>query len=378
MSGMPPGCFPAGGVVVKRYLIAPLIIVLLLFGWVGQAMAAPPASSTAENAAGWLRGQQQPDGGFPGFQGGSDPSATADAAVAFAAAGIDPASVKRDGHSIIDFLTASAGSYGTSVAGAAKLTLAAVAAGENPREFGGVNLISQLQSHLDQAGGLYDEQIFTHAYAMLALVAAGETVPSNAITALEHHQAADGSWSFSGSTDPEQGDSNTTAIAVQALNAAHSGNSAPIEKAFEYLKTVRMPDGSYTYQPGGASPPAGDANSTALVIQALIAAGRAPETGVAGSPLDALVRFQNQDGAFRFRDDTPADSALATVQAIPALMFMPLPIVPSGFSQADPPAILPAAGQAHLAPAAPALLSMIGLGLLLMGAGLRRGLGSAK
>ncbi len=363
---------------MKRYLIAPLIIVLLLFGWAEQAVAAPPASTLAGNAAGWLRGQQQPDGGFPGFQGGSDPSATADAAVAFAAAGIDPASVKRDGHSIMDFLVASARSYGTSAAGAAKLTLAAVASGENPRGFGGVDLISQLQSHLDQAGGLYDQQLFTHAYAMLALVAAGETVPSNAVTALEHHQAADGSWSFSGSTDPGQGDSNTTAIAVQALKAAHSGNAAPIEKAFDYLKTVRMPDGSYTYQMGGASPAAGDANSTALVIQALIAAGQTPGAGVAGSPVDALAHFQNPDGAFRFRDDTPADSALATVQAIPALMSMPLPVVPFEFRQADPSAILPAAGQGHLSPAIPALLSMIGLGLLVMGAGLRRGLGSAK
>lgn len=363
---------------MKRYFIAPLMIMFLLFGWAGQAVAAPPVSTLAGNAAGWLRGQQQPDGGFPGFQGGSDPSATADAAVAFAAAGIDPTSVKRDGHSIIDFLSASAGSYGTSTAGAAKLTLATVAAGENPREFGGVNLISQLQSHLDQASGLYDEQLFTHAYAMLALVAAGETVPSNAVTALEQHQSADGSWSFSGSTDPGQGDSNTTAIAVQALEAARSGNSTPIEKAFDYLKTVRMPDGSYTYQMGGASPPAGDANSTALVIQALIAAEQAPEAGIAGSPVDALTHFQNPDGAFRFRDDTPADSALATVQAIPALMSMPLPVVPSGLSQADPPSILPAAGQAHLVPATPALLSLIGLGLLLMGAGLRRGLSSTK
>lgn len=378
MPGMPPGCFPAGGVAVKRYLIAPLLVVLLLCGWTSQVAAATPASAAAGNAANWLRGQQQPDGGFPGFQGGSDPSATADAAVAFAAAGVDPASVKQGGHSIIDFLSTSAGSYGTSAAGAAKLTLAAAASGENPREFSGVNLIARLQSHLDQASGLYDEQIFTHAYAMLALVAAGERVPSSAVTALEHHQAEDGSWSFSGSTEPGQGDSNTTAIALQALAAAHSTSSASIEKAFDYLKTVRMSDGSYAYQASGDAPLAGDANSTALAIQAQIAAGQAPEAGVAGSPLDALARFQNPDGAFRFRDDTPADSALATVQALPALMSMPLPVVPSGFSQADPAAILPAAGHAHLVPAFPALLTMIGLALLLVGAGLRRGLGSVS
>ncbi len=363
---------------MKRYLIAPLLVVFLLCGWIGQVAAVTPASSAAGNAASWLRGQQQPDGGYPGFQGGSDPSATADAAVAFAAAGVEPADVKRDGHSIIDFLATSAGSYGTSTAGAAKLTLAAAAAGENPREFGGVDLISELQGHVNQASGLYDEQIFTHSYAMLAMVAAGETVPQAAVTALEHHQSDDGSWSFSGSTEPGQGDSNTTAIAIQALSAAGNADPAAIEKALGYLKTVRMSDGSYTYQAGGESPPAGDANSTALVIQALIAADQAPEAGIADGPQDALAHFQNPDGAFRFRDDTPADSALATVQAIPALMSMPLPVVSPGFGQVGALVVLPVAGEANLIPAIPALLAMIGLGLLVVGIGLRRGLGSAS
>lgn len=362
---------------MKRYLIAPLIIMLLLCGWIGSVAAAASTPAAVEDATGWLRGQQQPDGGYPGFQGGSDPSATADAAVAFASAGVDPANVSQGGHSIIDFLVASARTYGTTTAGAAKLTLAAAAARENPREFGGVDLIATLQRELDPASGLYDEQLFTHAYAMLAMAAAGETVPAEAATALEQHQSADGSWAFSGSTEPGQGDSNTTAIAIQALSAAGSASSAAIEKGLGYLKTVRMPDGSYTYQPGGESP-AGDANSTALVIQALIAAGQPPEAGVAGSPLDALAHFQNPDGAFRYRDDTPADSALATVQAIPALMSMPLPVVSSGFGQTAVPAVMPAAGEADLVPAAPAFLAIAGLVLLLAGAGLRRGLGSVS
>lgn len=356
---------------MRRYLIASLLAVMLLCGLIGQVAAAPLAPSVAANATSWLRGQQQPDGGLPGMKGGSDPSATADAAVAFAAAGIDPAQVKQGDHSIIDFLTASAGSYGASAAGAAKLALAAAAAGKNPHDFGGVDLISRLKGHLDPKSGLYDQQIFTHAYAMLALAAAKEPVPPAAINGLEQHQAGDGSWSFTGSTDPGQGDSNTTAIAVQALTAAGSAGSTAIEKALGYLKTVRVSDGSYAYQPGGASPPAGDANSTALAIQALAAAGQSPEAGVAGSPLDALARFQNSDGAFRFRDDTPADSALATVQAIPALKAMPLPVVSSGSGQMGALALLPATGQAHPVPATLFFLSLLGLGLLLTGAGLR-------
>ena len=111
------GRFTAGGIAVKRYLIAPLLVIMLLCGLFSPVAAAPPASVAAGNAVSWLRGQQQPNGGFPGMQDGSDPSATADAAVAFAAAGVDPAQVKRDGHSIIDFLSASAGTYGTTTRG---------------------------------------------------------------------------------------------------------------------------------------------------------------------------------------------------------------------------------------------------------------------
>ena len=201
---------------------------------------------------------------------------------------------------------------------------------------------------------------------MLALAAAKVPIPPAAATALTQRQSSDGSWSFSGSTEPGQGDSNTTAIVVQALVAVGSANADAIGKALDYLRNVRMADGSYAYQPEGPSSPAGDANSTALVMQALIAAGHTADAG------DALAHFQNSDGAFRYRDDSPADSLLATVQAIPALMAKPLPIAPSGAGPAYPPALLPAAGGASRVPAVPVCLAVIGLGLLLLGAGLRR------
>jgi hypothetical protein len=62
-------------------------------------------------------------------------------------------------------------------------------------------LISRVERNLDSETGLYDQQIFVHAYAMLALSAAGEVVPAAAISALEGHQVTDGSWAFTGSTE---------------------------------------------------------------------------------------------------------------------------------------------------------------------------------
>ena len=185
---------------------------------------------------------------------------------------------------------------------------------------------------------------------MLALAAAKVPIPPAAATALTQRQSSDGSWSFSGTTEPGQGDSNTTAIVVQALVAVGSANADAIGKALDYLRTVRMADGSYAYQPGATAHPAGDANSTALVMQALIAAGLPADAG------DALAHFQNSDGAFRYRDDSPADSLLASVQAIPALMAKPLPIAPSGAGPAYPPALLPAAGASGV-PAVPVCLA---------------------
>ena len=160
---------------------------------------------------------------------------------------------------------------------------------------------------------------------MLALAAA--KVPLPPATALAQHQSSKGSWSFSGSTEPGQEDSNTTAIVVQALVVADSTNVDAIGKVLDYLRTVRMADGSYAYQPSRSWPPAGDANSTALVMQALIAAGHTADAG------DALAHFQNSDGAFRYRDDSPADSLLSTVQTIPALIAKPLPIAPFGMAR---------------------------------------------
>jgi hypothetical protein len=102
------------------------------------------------------------------------------------------------------------------------------------------------------------------------------------------------------------------------------------------LKTVTLPDGGFAYQPGGQTPSVGDANSTALAIQALVAVGEDPNSTAWGHPLDVLARFQKANGAFRYRDDAPNDNTLAAVQALPALMAKALPISPSsGFGQAD-------------------------------------------
>ncbi|MCS7050724.1 MAG: terpene cyclase/mutase family protein, partial [Thermomicrobium sp.] len=283
------------------------------------------AARALAGAATWLLGQQRTDGGFAGFTGESDPGSTADAVLALASAGIDPTQPRRDGGaSAIAYLESVASRYAERPGGAAKLTLAAIAAGRNPRAFGGIDLLERLRRAYDPTTGLYDQQLFSNALVLLALAAAAEKVPSVAVGAVLVRQAPDGSWAFDGSTEPGAGDSNTTALMVQALVALGYRDHPSVRAALEYLRSVQASDGSFAYQ--SADTLVGDANSTALAVQALLAAGEEPQSSEWRFALDALARFANPSGALRWRDDAADDNLFATVQAIPALARQALPI----------------------------------------------------
>ncbi|MFE1440769.1 prenyltransferase/squalene oxidase repeat-containing protein [Streptomyces sp. NPDC058739] len=100
-------------------------------------------------------------------------------------------------------------------------------------------------------------------------------------------------------------DTNATAAAVQALTAT-GGREKVAGKAVTWLKSVQNKDGGWGYNPGGAS----DANSTSVVIGALVAAGEQPDKVVKGgkSPYDALLTLAlpcagKDAGAFAYQPD---------------------------------------------------------------------------
>ncbi|WP_171110949.1 MULTISPECIES: prenyltransferase/squalene oxidase repeat-containing protein [unclassified Streptomyces] len=116
-------------------------------------------------------------------------------------------------------------------------------------------------------------------------------------------------------------DTNSTAAAVQAL-AAVGDYEAATGKAVDWLKSVQNKDGGWGYTPGGPS----DANSTAVVIGALTAAGERPDAVVKDgeSPYDALLKLaipcgEKDGGAFAYQPDkkgTLAANADATAAAV--------------------------------------------------------------
>ncbi|HET7011529.1 MAG TPA: hypothetical protein VFI11_12210 [Anaerolineales bacterium] len=307
-----------------------LILVSVLFGWILSPLPAA-AQDGAAAALAWLRTEQLADGGFStGFSEGSDPGATADAVVAIASAGEDPSTWVVEGTSPIQYLTAQATKLETPGL-AAKVVLAAVAAGEDPRDFGGANLVDAVLAGFNSETGLFGGGPYDSGLSVLALRAAGEALPEGALTGLVATRLPDGSYSFAGDMTPDAGDSNTTALVVQALLAAGAGSEAA--PSIDYFRLVQNADGGWTYQKPSAFGEDTDANSTAVVIQALMASGQ--DLSEWGHPERALQALQQPSGALAFNAATPGDNFLATVQAIPALAGADLtdvPRLPAGFA----------------------------------------------
>jgi hypothetical protein len=289
------------------------------------ARAAVPQPDAADVALDWLRTQQQPDGGFSAFGGESDVSVSADAVYAFAAAGIDLDSVvSADGFSALDYLHSVAAEDVDNPGRIAKLVLALHVAGENPDPA----LVKSIHTTFNAETGWYGDSFFGHTLAVLALASQGESIQVGAIDALLAAQTPEGSWGFNGDPTAGSGDSNSTALAIQALVAV-DGDRAAIDRGLDYLRSLQnAEDGTISYDSLSVGDPGGDANSTALAIQAFVAAGEDPAMLEHGDLLAALLTFQNASGAFQFQPAFPDDSLLATAQAVPALLLKTFPYEP--------------------------------------------------
>lgn len=339
------------------------VLMAALLAAFGQPVFAASDPDTAAKAAlGWLTSRQQADGSFPGFDAG----ASADAIFAITAAGGDPNSVRRNNTSAVDFLETQASSFGAkSTAGAGKLALAAIAAGQDTANFGSQNLIEQINASYSTATKLYGTNPTDHSYAVLALMGAGQPIASGAAQGFTTSQFADGGWSFDGTT-ASGSDTNTTSLAIQALAAAKIGG-ATLDKAIAYLKTQQNADGGFPYSKASQYGSDSDANSTAAVIQAMTAIGIDARTLKQGAndPLGALVAFQNTSGGLRYQLALPDDNDLATAQAIPALLLKPLPIMPtSSLKTTSQPLPMPTTGGVPL----PLWLIVPALALVVLGA----------
>ncbi len=292
--------------VIGRGIAGAWLALTLVFVPVAVSADVPPEAMAA---LAWLRTQQNADGGFPGFSGPeSDPGDSADAAFAFLSAGIPLDEVKMGGLSLLDYLRATAADAKPGVA--AKYLLIATAPSVSAGTFQ-ANLSARTIAEKSDAG-VYGGSYFVHALVLLAMSATASpemarTLDNGVLLAAQH---PDGGWSFDGKP---MSDTNTTALAVQALIASGQGGDATT-RALAYLEGTRTADGLYPYNTEAGD---GDANSTAYVIQAKIAANADPAE-IARATV-ALRTLQGPSGAFAFQTAAPGDNLLATLQAVPAL-----------------------------------------------------------
>ncbi|MFZ5917601.1 MAG: prenyltransferase/squalene oxidase repeat-containing protein [Chloroflexota bacterium] len=316
------------------------VLVALLLA--GLLLAALPALAGAPEALEWLRSQQNDDGGFGNPAFGSPDSTvgnTADAVQAIVAAGEDPNTWAKDGNTPLTFLAASVSGI-TTAGDMARVILAAVAAGENPRDFGGLDLVASLEGMPGddgQFGGELDS-LFGQCLSILALKSVSRPIPDAAVKVLKEAQSEAGIWAWNYSIAEGEGDNNSTAMAVMALIAAgEPTDGQAVQKAIAHFEGQQNDDGGFPYIDPSPYGTDSDANSTAVVLQALIAAGQDPATwvkGEANTPFTALAAFQNDDGSFAWQLAFPDPNFLATVQAIPALIGKPYPIVVTTVAEA--------------------------------------------
>lgn len=314
------------------FMVAVTFLLAVMAGG-GIAQAATDGSNAALKATDYLKTQQNEDGGF-GTKG-STISDTIMAVIAFKTGGVKlPV---KNGAGTLDYLKKSAPAIAdpnqkvANTAHIARLIIALKTAGEDPKSFAGTDWIALLKDTQDKAIGLFGNTEISQAWAMIALETAGEEVPDNAVTWLAEQQEDNGGYAFDAKGGMMGADTNSTALAVQALIGADEKKTAPsVKKALDYLRTRQNTDGGFPFATLSASVTDSDSDSTAWVIQALLAAGEDVEDGkwvkTSIAPMDCLISLQNPSGAFVFQKTVPDDSLLSTLLAVPALMGKTFPL----------------------------------------------------
>lgn len=281
----------------------------------GEYPTALPRLNAATRGLAWLAEQQSAeDGGY-----GQSAAGAVETLLAIGANNIAPGEWQRsaDAPSLAAFLHGTSTAYATNSAAAAGKLGVAMAAGDLCVPRGTLTPAA----YYDTVNGRYAKGTGPAAWALLGTLALQESVPDAAIFHVRGLAQINGGWEWS----PGWGtDTNSTALAIQALVAAGEAPTATvILNGVAYLATAQNEDGGFPYDPQSSFDTTSDTNSTAYVVQALTAAGEDVGsdkwTRNGSTPLDFLLSRQLPDGSFEWQSGTGANQ-LATQQAIPALM----------------------------------------------------------
>jgi energy-coupling factor transport system substrate-specific component len=281
------------------------------------------SASAAQSPLGYLYASQNGDGGLGPAQGqSSSPLFAGWAALAFASEGRNPAQIRNGGDSLLHYLEVTAGSQ--SQAGPVERTiLIAHACGVPPTDFGGHDLVRELQRDIERNGSVGDQVPWT-AFGVLALRAAGIRPSSRTLTWLIDQQDSDGGFSFGTKGDPSDVDDTGAVLEALARVSGHRASTARA-RAIKFIRRQQNSDGGFPSEVGGFS----DSQSTAWAIQGLIAAGVNPypiHTRDGLSPERYLRNRTTPNGSVNYSKGVSQDPVWVTAEAVPALAGKPLPI----------------------------------------------------
>jgi len=276
------------------------------------------AKAGAPEGLAFLKSKQLANGSIDPAGTFSNPSNWS--AIAFSAHGIDVATVKNPGISLMDYLQADI-SASTASEIAAKI-LAIYAVGGNPANFGGVNYVQSLENQYNATQLGDPTSVSEDMFGLLALIASGNSanpaIRLEVLNFLINHQSTTGGFSWS--SDPDNPDPNCfcspsadmTSAALAAMFEAKqaglglAGLDSAIANAQGYLLGNQNGDGGFGYF--GTS----DADSTAWVLVALNRT--LPGSSVQAAAKDWLENSQLQDGGFpSFGGSNPVTTAYGLV-----------------------------------------------------------------
>jgi energy-coupling factor transport system substrate-specific component len=298
----------------------------------GDLAAIPTATAASANVnreLGYLASAQDADGGF-GAAGGQASSElyTGWAAIGLAAAGRNPATLRRDGHSVLAALAAQAATL-EGPGDIERTMLALHACGAPAGSLAGKDLLSALLRYR-AANGSFGNLVNITAFAIFALRAAGRPAADPAVGAagrwIAHHQDSDGGYSFAGGGASDVDD---TAAALQGLLDAGIRSGPSLTRAVAFIEHAQNPDGGFPAEPHQES----NAQSTAWAIQGLFAAGVRVESvrdRGSRSPLGYLESLLAPNGSVRYSRTSAQTPVWVTAQALAALALKPFPVAPVG------------------------------------------------
>jgi hypothetical protein len=308
-----------------------------------------PQPAVAQASAQWLAAQLTPGGWMPNASDQPSASFTANTVLALVAAQVDPAGVRA----ALAYLESDVDAYVTQNGAdgpgqLALLILDAEAAGADPTHFGGTDLVARLLATeqpdgrfgtaaqvANYAAGNYEQGLALQALGV-AGVRGGHALDA-AVDYLVGQQCPDGGWSFTdqavdscvvSATDYTGPDTNSTAQAVQGLAAQGAVTPTVASGALGFYTAGQDADGGWSYYPSApGAPQPTDPDSTAFVIQALVALGRSPSAPMfvhgSSDPVTALLAFRLTSGpgagAFAAATAPGTPDITASFQAAPAM-----------------------------------------------------------